>query len=446
MELGQILKNARTDAGISQNELAQRIGVSRQTVSNWENGRSYPDIGSLIKLSNLYGLSLDALLKQDDHIPAHFENQAAKRKQACQIALEVGILVQLLGIALVGHEFTAFGQLLNAFGALLAWISIIGHLRYFDHSVQEVRYGIAGLSIQLLCAAAVVIWPQLARDWLFRLVHLGGAVLLWQSGVWQMFWKSPRVWVYLALIAVIPLINMSLNLKEAGSFNEVNPFQHIYRVSQVLHQEDETADDGIKIHLSSVLGIENRMALTRYCEDYEKIGTFTYTEPIPGQTDQGIWQLIPDAEPEALYKLRVDEQGRILLSCTRSGQLQYEWELEAVDTARGGIQTVGKSISIQPEWYPEGSADPEPSFKLVHVAGTATMNLGINGLEGDTLTVTEEYHHGSSLEYSTYTLSRNDRGSFTLELATRYDGVAEYALYRIPYRDGEYRFTLTFGK
>ena len=81
-----------------------------------------------------------------------------------------------------------------------------------------------------------------------------------------------------------------------------------------------------------------------------------------------------------------------------------------------------------------------------HVAGTATMNLGINGQEGNTLTLIEEYHHGSSVEYTTHTLKRTERGSFTLELATRYDGVVEYALYRIPYRDGEYRFTLTFGK
>ena len=38
-----------------------------------------------------------------------------------------------------------------------------------------------------------------------------------------------------------------------------------------------------------------------------------------------------------------------------------------------------------------------------------------------------------------------ERGGFPLELTTRYDGVEEYALYRIPYQDGEYRFTVVFG-
>ena len=59
MELGEKLKEARSKAGMKQEELAQQIGVSRQTVSNWENNRSYPDIASVMKLSDLYGLSLD---------------------------------------------------------------------------------------------------------------------------------------------------------------------------------------------------------------------------------------------------------------------------------------------------------------------------------------------------------------------------------------------------
>ena len=74
MELGKQLKTARTDASLSQEELAKKIGVSRQTISNWENCRSYPDIGSLIKLSDLYGISLDAMLKADRGIPEHFED------------------------------------------------------------------------------------------------------------------------------------------------------------------------------------------------------------------------------------------------------------------------------------------------------------------------------------------------------------------------------------
>ena len=116
-----------------------------------------------------------------------------------------------------------------------------------------------------------------------------------------------------------------------------------------------------------------------------------------------------------------------------------------MDICTGSVATIGKTISMRPEWYPAGSPDPEPYFKLVSVAGKATLNLGDQGISGDTLTLIEEYHHGKAVEITTHTLSRNKTGSFTLDLETRYDGVEEYALYRIPYLNGEFRFTLTYG-
>ena len=48
---------------VSQEELAERIFVSRQTVSNWENEKNYPDLKSLLLLSSLFGVSLDILVK-----------------------------------------------------------------------------------------------------------------------------------------------------------------------------------------------------------------------------------------------------------------------------------------------------------------------------------------------------------------------------------------------
>lgn len=65
MELGGQIKRQRTRLGLSQEELADRIFVTRQSVSNWENGRTYPDLQSLLRLSDLFGLSLDELIKGD---------------------------------------------------------------------------------------------------------------------------------------------------------------------------------------------------------------------------------------------------------------------------------------------------------------------------------------------------------------------------------------------
>lgn len=65
MELGTQIKKYRSKQGLSQETLAEKIYVSRQTVSNWENGKNYPDINSLLRLSEIFGVSLDILIKGD---------------------------------------------------------------------------------------------------------------------------------------------------------------------------------------------------------------------------------------------------------------------------------------------------------------------------------------------------------------------------------------------
>lgn len=65
MELSNRIKELRTEKGWSQEVLAQRAYVSRQTISNWETERSYPDVHSLLILSDVFGVSLDELIKGD---------------------------------------------------------------------------------------------------------------------------------------------------------------------------------------------------------------------------------------------------------------------------------------------------------------------------------------------------------------------------------------------
>ena len=65
MELNEQIKKYRTEMNLSQEELAEKIYVTRQSVSNWENGKPYTDIHSLLLLSSLFGISLDQLVKGD---------------------------------------------------------------------------------------------------------------------------------------------------------------------------------------------------------------------------------------------------------------------------------------------------------------------------------------------------------------------------------------------
>ena len=68
MELGKQIKKYRNEMSLSQEELAERVYVSRQTISNWENDKSYPDIHSLLLLSEIFGTSIDNLIKGDIEI------------------------------------------------------------------------------------------------------------------------------------------------------------------------------------------------------------------------------------------------------------------------------------------------------------------------------------------------------------------------------------------
>lgn len=73
MEIGEKLKKARLDQGLTQENLAEKLKVSRQTISNWENNRSFPDIISILRLSDIYSISLDELLKGDVKVMKHLE-------------------------------------------------------------------------------------------------------------------------------------------------------------------------------------------------------------------------------------------------------------------------------------------------------------------------------------------------------------------------------------
>lgn len=80
MELGRQIKKYRNELSLSQDILADKIYVSRQTISNWENNKSYPDVNSLILLSEVFETSIDQLIKGDIEIMKK-EIQSEDRKK-----------------------------------------------------------------------------------------------------------------------------------------------------------------------------------------------------------------------------------------------------------------------------------------------------------------------------------------------------------------------------
>lgn len=65
MQIGAQIKKHRGELGLTQDDLARTIYVSRQTISSWETDKTYPDVQSLLLLSNLFGVTVDDLVKGD---------------------------------------------------------------------------------------------------------------------------------------------------------------------------------------------------------------------------------------------------------------------------------------------------------------------------------------------------------------------------------------------
>ena len=98
MKIGDKLKKARMDKNLTQEEVAEKIFVSRQSISNWENNKTYPDIGNVIALSDLYQISLDELLKGSDNFMKHLEESTdiVKSNKKLVIAILFALVVVIL--------------------------------------------------------------------------------------------------------------------------------------------------------------------------------------------------------------------------------------------------------------------------------------------------------------------------------------------------------------
>lgn len=132
MNIGEKLKTARQQSHLTQEAVADLILVSRQTISNWENEKSYPDIVNLIKLSDLYQIGLDTLLKDDGKMIEHLDKttNAVKSNQKLQTFLlsylaMITCLLLLSLFFLKSYYFLLFLSIIMILGVLILFYQII---------------------------------------------------------------------------------------------------------------------------------------------------------------------------------------------------------------------------------------------------------------------------------------------------------------------------------
>ena len=112
MNIGEQINNLRKQHGLSQDDFANLFNVSRQTISNWENEKSYPDIISVIALSDLYSVSLDELLKGDQKMAEHLEESTnvvkSNKKLTGAILLNIILMILLIALNMLLPEGTYY--------------------------------------------------------------------------------------------------------------------------------------------------------------------------------------------------------------------------------------------------------------------------------------------------------------------------------------------------
>lgn len=118
MQFSQKLLELRKKRGFSQEDLAEKLNVSRQAISRWEMGSAIPDSPNLLKISDLFGVSIDSLLREDNQPEGKPISGKDQEKRNRQVALAVlvglhamALLVGLTALFVLQNTLAAWGTM-----------------------------------------------------------------------------------------------------------------------------------------------------------------------------------------------------------------------------------------------------------------------------------------------------------------------------------------------
>ena len=148
MEFNKKLQELRKQNGLTQEELAEHLFVSRTAVSKWESGRGYPNLDSLKEISRFFGISIDDLLSGDELLTAAEEDNKQKEKQIRSLVFGLLDLSTAMFFFLPFFGQTVDGILQEV--SLLALNEIALYLRtaYFVVVIGIILWGVLTLALQ----------------------------------------------------------------------------------------------------------------------------------------------------------------------------------------------------------------------------------------------------------------------------------------------------------
>lgn len=135
MKLGKSIVEIRKKNNLTQEDFAKKFNVTRQTVSNWENEKSYPDLITLVKISDEFGYSLDTMLKENPNMTENMDKEMKMGKMLTK-TYEKKVIIAIIGaiacfivfvMSLLERKETAFIWLIATIydiGSILSYVRI----------------------------------------------------------------------------------------------------------------------------------------------------------------------------------------------------------------------------------------------------------------------------------------------------------------------------------
>lgn len=112
MDLGEKIRDQRRKASLSQEQLAEKLNVSRQAITKWETNRGIPDISNLIAISDEFGLSLDELIKEDGAVKKKIISDSSSKKWHILVIVYLLAILAYIAYFAIGHKIFMVGFLI----------------------------------------------------------------------------------------------------------------------------------------------------------------------------------------------------------------------------------------------------------------------------------------------------------------------------------------------
>ena len=197
MEISKCIKDARQNNNISQESLAEQLGVSRQTISSWENGKSYPDLVSIIKMSDIFNISLDKMLKEDIKLVNNMQEKMDIVKSNKSIVFTILFAIIIFGGIYLIQTFVDIPKIDNLYlniGVLIAFI--VGVLTYLFSNVYVGKFLNQKTSNKSILKTIIVMLLIVSLFFIFPLIENFTTVS------WQVFLARIGIIVIFALICM----------------------------------------------------------------------------------------------------------------------------------------------------------------------------------------------------------------------------------------------------